>query len=225
MTNAFAEAAARVAQQAPQQSAPTTNPLPFNADNPFASPSEFKGGAFTPTPPMESLIGRTLVYIPRTFDPAAKDPFNAGATRKQWTVDLYVLDGGELRFWYTRKGNPNANPPTQTEQVEQVFENCTPATPYVVQGMWVSQAAIVPKLTGASDKRQLLIGTVIRGAQKAQIDQGMTDASVRDQHAAWVARGKQGPEPKSLWLLNDVPAEKMPLVHEWWNLHKDSVKL
>lgn len=225
MTNAFAQAAAQAAQAPAAQSAPVSNPLPFNTDDPFARPSEFQGGVFTPNPPMESLIGRTLVYIPRTFDPAAKDPFNPGQTRRQWTADLYVIDGGELRFWYTRKGNPNAVPPTQTEQVEQVWPQCTAATPYAVKGMWVSQAAIVPKLTGASDKRQILIGTIVRGAQRAQTEQGLTDATVREMHAAWVARGKNGPEPKSLWLLNDVPAENMPTVMEWWSLHKDSIKL
>lgn len=222
--NAFAAAAAQAGQQA-QQSAPQTNPLPFNTDSPFAKPSDFKGGTFTPTPPMEALVGRTLVYIPRTFDPAAKDPFNDGATRKQWTVDLYVVDGGELRFWYTRKGNPNAVPPTQTEQVEQVFPNCTPTTPYVVIGMWVSQAAIVGKLTAASNNRQILIGTPVMGAQKKQIDQGMTDASVRETHAQWVARGKTGPEPKFLWLLADVAPEQMSAVQAWWEAHKDTIKL
>ncbi len=223
MTSAFAAAAAQASQGQPV-STPTSNPLPFNTDSPFASPSDFKGGAFTPTPPMDALVGRTLVYIPRTFDPAAKDPFNPDATRKQWTADLYVIDGGELRFWYTKKGNQNAVPPTTDEQVEQVFENCTPQTPYVSLNMWVSQAAIVPKLTGASDARKFLIGSPVRGAQRAQTEKGMTDASVREMHAAWVARGKNGPEPKSLWLLNDVPAEKMASVMAWWEAHKDTIK-
>lgn len=220
--SAFAQAAAQAGQQA-ATSAPVSNPLPFNSDSPFAKPSDFKGGAFTPTPPMEALIGRTLVYIPRTFDPAAKDPFNEGATRKQWTVDLYVINGGELRFWYTKKGNPNANPPTQTEEVEQVFENCTPTTPYAVPGMWVSQAAIVTKLTAASDARQILVGTPMRGAQKKQIDAGQTDATVRAAHAAWVSRGKVGNEPKFLWLLADV--QDMAPVQAWYEAHKDSIKL
>lgn len=228
MTSAFEQAAAAMNQQAaPAQSAPQSNPLPFNADSPFAKPSDFKGGSFTPTPPMESLIGRTCVYIPRTFDPAAPVPASfgaaAGATRKQWTVDLYVIDGGELRFWYDRKGDPNANPPTKTETVEQVWEACTPATPYAVTGMWAAQAALVGKLTAASNARQILIGTPNRGAMKAQIDKGETDASVREQHAQWVARGKAGAEPRFVWLLADVP--DMAPVMAWYELHKDSIKL
>jgi hypothetical protein len=222
VTSAFADAAAAASQPA---SAPVSNPLPFNGENPFAKPSDFKGGAFTPTPPMEALKGRTCVYIPRTFDAAAKDPFDPDGikTRKQWTVDLYVIDGGELRFWYERKGNPNANPPTKTETVEQVFENCSPTTPYTVLGMWVSQAAIVSKLTAASDARQILIGTPVMGAQKRQIDAGETDASVREAYARWVSNGKPGNAPKFLWLLADV--QDMAPVMAWYDAHKDSLKL
>lgn len=223
MTSAFAAAAQAAAQSAPAASAPETNPLPFNRDNPFAKPSDFKGGAFTPTPPMESLVGRTCVYIPRTFDPSAKDPHNEGQTRKQWTVDLYVVTGGELRFWYEKKGNPNAVPPTKAEQVEQVWENCTPETPYTVERMWVSQAAIVTKLTAASNARQFLIGSPIMGAQRSQIEKGQTDASVREAYAQWVARGKNGTAPKFLWLLADV--EDMAPVMAWYDAHKDTLKL
>jgi hypothetical protein len=224
--SAFAAAAAQMSQQA-APSAPVSNPLPFNEADLFAKPSDFKGGAFTPTPPMEALIGRTCVYIPRTFDAAAKDPFDPTGqkTRKQWTVDLYVIDGGELRFWYQKKGDQNATPPTQPATVEMVFPECSPATPYVSLHQWVSQAAIVSKLTAASEKRQILIGSPIMGAQKAQLDQGATDASVREQYAQWVANGKPGKEPKFLWLLSDVTAEGMARVQEWYGLHKDSLKL
>jgi hypothetical protein len=220
MTNAFAEAAKNAGQ--PQASQGTSNPLPFNSDNPFARPSDFGGGAFTPTPPYEALVGRTLVYVPKSFDPAANDPFNPGQTRAQWTVDLYVIDGGELRFWYKQKGNPNATPPTQDATVEQVFENCTPETPYVVKGMWESRAAIVPKLTGADKARQFLIGRPERGARKVDRDKGVTDAAIRQQHADWVARGKNGQEPKSVWILEDVT--DMAPVMAWYEAHKDQLQ-
>lgn len=223
MTSAFAAAAQAAAGTA--QSAPQSNPLPFNGDDPFASPSDFKGGAFTPTPSMEALQGRTCVFIPRTFNPAAADPFNPGQTRKQWTADLYVLDGGELRFWYKQKADLSAVPPRQEAQVEHIVPEVTPATPFEVPQMWVSQAAIVPKLTGVSEKRQFLVCTIVRGAQKAQRDKGATDASVRAEHDAWVARGKAGPEPKSLWLAEDLSAEQMGRVREWWAGAKDTVKL
>ncbi len=222
--NAFA-AAAQAASAGAQQSAPQSNPLPFNTDNPFGAPSEFKGGSFTPTPPMEALQGRSCIFVPRTFDPAAPDPFNPGNTRKQWTADLYVLDGGELRFWYKQKADPNANPPRPAADVEQVVPEVTPTNPYVSLGCWVSQAAIVPKLTGVSEKRQFLACTITRGAQKADRDKGVTDQAVRDAHAAWVSRGKSGPEPKSLWLAEDLTPEQMQRAVEWWNAAKDTIKL
>lgn len=216
--SAFARVAA---QTAPAAGNAGTNPLPFNGENPFGAPSDFKGGVFTPTPPMETLQGRTCVFIPRSFNPEAADPFNPGKTRKQWTVDLYVLDGGELRFWYKQKGQDGAAP----TDVEQVVTDLSPDSPYTVLGMWVSQAAIVPKLSGVADNRQFLICTIERGAQKADRDKGATDASVREAHAAWVARGKTGPEPKSLWLAADLNAEQVAKVHQWWAGAKDSIKL
>lgn len=218
-------AAGNVQTAQPAAAGPVRNAMPVDQSNPFANPTDFGGGAFTPTPTMDVLVGRTLVYIPRSFDPAAKDPFNVGQTRKQWTADLYVIDGGELRFWYKQKGNLNAVPPTQDTTVEQVVENVTPQTPYVCLGTWVSQAAFVPKLTGAADRGQILIGTPVRGAQKAQRDKGATDESVRQDYAGWLARGKSGPEPKYLWLLNDVTPEGMANVQTWWAAHKDSIKL
>jgi len=223
MTNAFAEAAKQAGQAAP--SAETSNPLPFNTDNPFAQASNFGGGGdFTPTPPYEALIGRTVVYIPKSFNPAAPNPFSnePGATREQYTVDFYVLDGGELRFWHKKKGDATATPPTPDTMVEHVVEDVTPTAPYTVKGMWESRAAIVPKLKGADQNRQFLVGRIQRGAQKKQREAGQNDEAVRAEHAAWVARGKQGPEPKSLWFLEDV--EDMAPVMAWYEAHKDSLR-
>lgn len=208
-------------QQQASQSAPTSNPLPFNRENLFSNPSEHKGGSFVPTPPMDVLVGRTLVYIPRTFDPAARDPFNDNATRKQWTADLYVIDGGELRFWHVKKGQNGA----PDETVEQIHEGTSPVTPYVCDNIWVSQAAFVGKLSAVAEKRQLLVCTVTRGAQKKQRDAGKTDEAVRAEFDAWVARGKTGPEVKFVWLPVDVSGEAMGRVQEWYNLHADSIKL
>lgn len=210
-------------QQAAPASAPTSNPLPFNRENPFGAPSENKGGAFVPTPPMEVLVGRTLVYIPRTFNPTAKDPFDTTGqkTRKQWTADLYVIDGGELRFWYEKKGRDGA----PDETVEQVYENASPETPYACDDIWVSQSAFVGKLSAVAEKRQLLVCTVTRGARKDQRDKGKTDEMIRADFDAWVARGKTGPEVKFVWLPVDVSGEAMARVQEWYSIHRDSIKL
>jgi hypothetical protein len=228
VTSAFA-AAAQQAQQAAApaaQSAGQTNPLGFDKANLFGKPSELGGsGTFTPTPPLDALFGRTLVYIPRSFNPAAPDPFatEPGKTRKQWTADLYVLDGGTLKFWYKQKADPNATPPRPEGTVEWVQEDVSPTNPFVALGTWVSQAAFVSKLTAASEARQFLIGTPARGAQKAQRDRGVTDEQVAQEHAAWVARGKQGAEPKFVWILKDVP--DMAPVLAWWEKAQETVKL
>lgn len=217
---------------APAYSAPATgqvNPLPFDTANLFGSPSELGGGgSFTPTPPMEFLVGKTLVYIPRSFDPSARNPLATGsenATRKQWTADLYVIGGGELRFFYEQKADLNANPPRQAATVEHIHGDCTPENPYVVTNCWVSQAAFVSKLTAVSNKRQFLICTPVRGAQKAQRDVGMTDESVRQAHAAWIARGKVGSEPKFVWLPSDVSPEALASAATWWGIHGSSIKI
>jgi hypothetical protein len=215
-------AASATPAPAPAQSA---SPIPFDTGNLFANPSDFGGGSFTPNAPLDSLVGRTLVYIPRTFNPNAPDPFKAGEVRQQWTADVYVIDGGKLSFFYERKADLTATPPRPAEVVEHVHEDCTPETPYVMTNSWVSQAAFVSKLTAASNNRQFLIGTPVRGAQKAQRQAGQTDESVRAAHAAWVARGKQGAEPKFVWLLADVTPEAMARVVQWWNAHKDSIKI
>lgn len=229
MTSAFAAAAQQAAGQtttAPATGQAQTNPLPFNTGNPFAKASDFGGsGDFTPTPPLDVLAGRTLVYIPRSFNPAAPNPLGGttNPTRPQWTCDLYVLDGGKLSFWYKRKGNVNATPPTADATVEWVQEDVSPTSPFEAKGAYVSQTAFIKKIQGASDARQLLVGTPVRGAQKAQRDNGQTDEQVRAEHAAWLARGKQGSEPKFVWLLQDV--EDMAPVMAWWEQAKDSVKL
>jgi hypothetical protein len=230
----WAAAAATPAPAAPAYTPPApapsgqANPLPFNTADLFGSPSDFGGGTFTPTAPLESLVGRTLVYIPRVHNPAAPNPFAtdaSNATRPQWSADLYVVDGGELRFFYEQKADPNATPPRLAGTVEYVHENASPQTPYTVLNAWVSQSAFVTKLTRASERRQFLVGTPVRGAQKKQRDAGMTDESVRQAHAAWVARNKQGSEPKFVWLLADVAPEGMASVMQWWEAHKDSIKI
>lgn len=230
--NAFQAAANAVAAQSttPATTGPTRNAMPINTGDPFASPSDLGGGgAFTPTPGVENLVGRTVVYIPRTFDPAAPVPAAfgapAGATRKQWTADLYVLDGGELRFWYKQKGDPQATPPVPEATVEKVVEEVSPTNPYVCLNTWVAQAAFVGKLTAAAERGQILIGTPIRGAMKAQADKGATDASVQAEYQAWLDRGKQGNSPRFVWLLADVTPEGMKNVQTWWAANKDSIKL
>lgn len=208
-------------QQAAPASAPTSNPLPFNKENLFGAPSEHKGRAFVPTPPMDALVGRTLVYIPRTFDPAARDPFNENATRKQWTADLFVIDGGDLKFWHVKKGQNGA----PNETVEQIHEDTSPATPYECPNIWVSQAAFVGQLSYFAERRQFMVTTVTRGAQKKQRDAGKTDEAVRADFDAWVARGKAGPEVKFVWLPVDVSGEAKVRVQEWYSIHQDSIKL
>lgn len=224
MGNAFEDAAAGFGgNQGTSAGAGVVNPLPFQGgENPFGAPSQFKGGAFTPNPPFEALVGRTVVMIPRSYNPTAHDPFatEAGKTRKLWTVDLYVLDGGTLRFWYTKKGQDGG----KDETVEQVAE-VSPESPYMVEGMWVAQSAFISKLTGVSENRQFLLTTVARGATMAQRQSGKTDEDVRAEHKAWSDRGKQGKEPRSVWLPTDVDQQGMQNAMTWWAANKDSIKL
>lgn len=227
VTNPFQAAAAQVSQSAPAASAPVRNAMPIDTSNPFAQSSDLGGGSYVPTPGVEALVGKTVVYIPRSFDANAKDPFDPTGqkTRPQWTADLFVIDGGDLRFWHKQKANPNATPPVPEATVEKVVPNVSPTNPYVCPSTWVSQAAVVPKLTAAADRGQILIGTYTRGAQKAQREKNITDEQVSAEYDAWVARGKSGPEVKFVWLLADVTPDGMKNVQAWWAANKDTIKL
>jgi hypothetical protein len=203
-------------------SAPAPDPFVGSADeeDPFATSSDYRG-SFSPSPPLDALTGRVLVMIPRSFDPEAKDPLNPGETREQYTIDLTVLTGGRMAWYYTAKGD--AEKGTEDEVKEFVVEDVSPATPYTNSNHWIPQGNIISKLKDTHAAGRPFLGLVARGPQKTDRDKGVTAAQIQKQYADWVGRGRQGPAPKFSWLMIDPTPEQRAVAIAWWRENGKSI--
>lgn len=231
--------AAIAAQQAaastppPAAAAPAQHPAgedPFlsahDAEDPFATSDDFRGGPFTPSPPIELLRGRLLAMFPRKFEANADNPHKVEAdpssyTREMYTVDLYVLDGGPLKFQYKIKADPNKG----TEERYEEFDAGTPSAenPFVIKSHWVPQGAIIGKLKGSHRKGAPFLGVLDLGAQAAERKKGTTDAQIRAKYDAWVSRNRVGDKPKYSWAMDAPAAERRKVAIEFWAAHKDGI--
>lgn len=219
-------AAAQVAGTAGTSSTATVADDPFvsshDLDDPFAVSSDFKGGDFTPSPPIETLRGRLLVMIPRQFEAAAKNPFYEKAgdpeTRELYTADLYVLDGGTLSFPYKKKGDPEKG--TQDEYL--TFE--APELPFEVKRFWVPQGGLIGKLKQTHRKGAPLLGVLDMVPRKSARDKGVTASAIRAEYDAWVARNKVGNGPLIAWGLDDPSPERRKVAIAWWAANKGSIE-
>jgi hypothetical protein len=177
-----------------------------NTDDPWATPEDVKSsGAFEPTPFLDSLAGRTVGMFPRKFEkeaPKRADRIEPGGatTEERYTVDMVVLDGGELRYWYTdKKANDGAG---------ELVEHVIPADeiPKLYTNVWRTEGNVIGALRKIDGKaRGALLGVVRRGPQAADKKKGVTADQIEAAYAAWEARGKQGPKPKFSWIV-DVEA-------------------
>lgn len=123
------------------------------AANPFADPS--LGGAGGGLK-IRDLEGRTVVMIPTAYDPTAKGiptRDNPNPTQEQITADVFVLDGGPVRY--------GSNLQQGTPDLYEV------ATPYYATGVLVSNVNIVralkPHVGGG-----IVLGRIERGITKQQ---------------------------------------------------------
>lgn len=224
MTDAFERAAQ--AAQSTQTTQPAAN-IPAgtlaNSSNPFGKSSEFGGGDFTPLPPMEYLFKRTLIYIPRKKI-EVDDLANPGQKKMIWAADLYVLDGGELRFNYVVKANPERGQATD-ELKEWVHPNCTSETPFVVKNSYVFQNSFNWVLEKVAAERRLGLGTPTRVPTNNQRKAGLTTEAVEAQYQAWVARGRTKPDATFAWSFQDPTPAGETLAGVWWTLNKDKITL
>ena len=214
------------AQVGATATAPATNGAdPFTAagdmDDPFATSSDYRGGDFTPSAPIENLQGRLVVMIPRKLDPNAPDPNNPGKTREQYTVDLTVLTGGRLAYWYKQKADAERGIPE--EMKEYVVEDVSPANPFTILGYWVPQGAIIGKLKQAHANGRPYLGVPAMIPVKADRDKGKTAAQVRAEVAAWIERGRQGARPRYTWVLEDPTPEQRAAAVQWWSANKANI--
>lgn len=226
MTDPFASAQVSTAT-APAAAPASTGPAdPFTGvrdqADPFATSEDYRGGDFTPSPTLESLKGRLVAMFPRSLDPNAKDPNNPGKTREQYTVDLYVLDGGRLSYFYTQKGDAERG--TQDEVKEYVVEEITPESPFHVASYWVPQGGVIGKLKKAHRDGVPFLGIPTMVPVKADAEKGKTKAQVEAEVAAWVARQRQGARPRYSWALEAPDAGRRQGAITWWASAKDSVE-
>jgi hypothetical protein len=229
MSDPFAQAQVSQGQATASTTPATSGPAdPFTgtADmaDPFATSDTYRGGDFTPSATLESLQGRLVAMFPRELDPNAKDPNNPGKTREQYTVDLYVLDGGRLSYYYTQKGNPEAQDPAdrQDQVKEYVVEDISPTNPFHIASYWVPQGGVIGKLKKAHADGVPFLGIPTMVPVKA--DRGTkTNAQVKAEVDAWVARQRQGARPRYSWSLEAPDAGRRQGAIQWWAAAKDSV--
>lgn len=215
---------AGTSSKAEASTAPVEDPFTssHDLDDPFATSSDFKGGDFTPSPPIELLRGRLLVLIPRAFDPEQDDPFNEGKKRELYTVDLTVLDGGPLKWHYKIKADAEKGTPERHEE----FDAGSPSaeSPFTVTRFWVPQGGLIGKLKQTHRKGAPLLGVLDFIPQKAGRDKGVTSAQIRAEYDAWVGRNKVGTGPRTAWALDDPSPERRKIAIAWWAANKGSIE-
>lgn len=191
-------------------------------NDPFLTSSDVRGD-YTPSPGLENIEGRLVVMIPRTFDPAAKDPNDPTGTktRELYTVDLTVLSGGKLEFPYKVKGDREKG--TEDTYATFTVEDVSQANPFTIKGYWVPQGAIIGRLKAIHAKGAPYLGVPEMGPTKAQRDAGKTPAQVKAAYTQWVAQGKPGNRPSYSWRLVDPTPEQKAIAIAWWASVKSTI--
>jgi hypothetical protein len=218
-------ASAQVSAPAPVQTVPAQ---PAGADpftpatdlaDPFLTNSDVKGsGEYIPSPSLEVLEGRLVVMIPRSFDPAAKDPNDPSGqkTRELYTVDLTVLSGGRLEYVYKEKANPEQGR-LQDEMKTWTVENVDGDNPFTITGFWVPQGSIIGRLKKVHAAGAPFLGVPAMGPTAAQRKAGVQAAAVKAQYNQWVQMGKPGNRPSYAWHMIDPAPEMRAVAVNWWS--------
>lgn len=192
-----------------------------DTDDPFATPEDVRpgSGSFLPKPSLAALEGRMVAMIPRKFEDDAPLPEQyrepGGKTvRDRYTVDMYVLDGGELRYFYTERGQ-NGAADTEKEQVIPASD-----LPVLFADTWRVEQSIIGQLRKVDgSQRPILMGIVRRGPKAAERRAGATFESVEAAFVAWEQKPARtrGNPPAFSWQIDlDVPAERRAVALDWW---------
>lgn len=218
--------AAQSVPSGPAVSTEDSRPAPdaFSAaadqDDPFATKDDYQGD-YDPSPNMEALEGRLVVMIPRSFDPAAKDPNNQDEKREVYTVDLTVLTGGSLKFYYNKKGNPDKGIPDALAEFDA--GDITPDSPVTWTGTWVPQKTLLGKLKKAHRDGRPYLGVVTMIPVKADRDKGVTNAQVRQAFANWEATGRKSNRPRYTWSMETPDAATRVHAVNWWKANRSKI--
>lgn len=170
MTNPFAldnepQAPAQPAPSPPASvnaPAPQTPPPPPGAESnedPFAGPAPQRPRA----PRLRDLYGRLVLVIPHKLEKGIRSQFNDKDGNPQFqdrlTMDLVVLDGGEIHYG----GSPESIPPTPHDK--------TATVPAKFDRVFDSHAGIISQCRDALAKRQagkpgMVLGRLTTGEKK-----------------------------------------------------------
>lgn len=190
--------------------------------DPFATSSDVKSnGVFVPRPPIESLAERLIVMVPRSFDAEAKVSEYLQAkgfpeTREEWTIDLIVLDGGELSFEYRAK----------KENTEDEYEPKTMTVtefPFEVPNFKVSWANMIGTLNKLSaSPRPFGLGRIRAGYSAKDMRKGKTFEMFAAEMSEWEEKVRKNPRtagerPKPKWhFVMDESPQALALARAWW---------
>jgi hypothetical protein len=194
-------------------------------NDPFATSEDVKsGGVFVPRPPIDVLEGRTIVVVPRSFDPEAKvsdylQSKGFPAVREEWTVDLVILDGGKMEYEYRSKVQGKENEFEAKIMTVEEF-------PFTVPNFRVSWANIIGSLNKLDKSpRPFGVGRIRAGYSAKEMRNGKTYEDFAAELAAWEAKVKADPRkagerPKAKWHfeLLDTNPDAMAKARAWWNV-------
>ena len=212
---------------ATSQPADPFNGVDVDTSDPFATGETVNaGGNFRPTPSLDALHGRLVVYIPRSFrkDALVPEAFAKvqGETREEWRADLYVLGGQDLTYVANRKDKETGAVTTETVVI--------PAAdmPAEFPDVFVPQAALIGQLRKVDGTAKPLLMGVLRRGPKADQRGKKTFADIEQAYAEWMAnmgRGVKTPEPGFSWQVDvDVtPAQKAEAL-AWWKSAQHTIK-
>lgn len=178
-------------------------------DDPFATAEDVKstGGPFLPRPYLADLVGRLVALVPRELNKEAPKPkgrIEPGGkeTEERYTVDMAVLDGGELKFFYQSRVEG-------TEDQYEEKEHVVPAEdlPALWEGVYRNEGSVIGQLKRVDGTaRPVLLGRVRRGPQAAEKRKGMTADVVEKAWAAYEGHLKAGrtnaTKPKFSWFID-----------------------
>lgn len=190
-----------------------------DASDPFATPEEVRGnsGPFIPTPKLEDIAGRLVAMIPRKFEDDAPIPEDfrqkdGPTVRDRYTVDMFVLNGGELSYTYMGKVEGKEN-----EREERTHTIPADEVPAAFTNVWRVEASLIGQLRRIDGtQRPVLLGVVRRGPQAADRRKGVTFDDVEAAHEKWTKNPK-GNHPKFSWQVDtDITPEQRAAALSWW---------
>lgn len=178
-------------------------------DDPFATAEDVKGasGPFVPRPYLADLAGRLVAMVPRSFEKEAKkraDRIEAGGkeTEERYTVDMAVLDGGDLSFFYASKVEGKEDEYEQKEHTIPAGE-----IPFTWLGVYRTEGNVIgqlKKIDGTA--RPVLLGRVRRGPQAPDKRKGVTADQIEKAWETYEGHLRAGRtnavKPKFSWFVD-----------------------